>query len=283
MWVLAALLFFAQADPTSDGLKALEEGRYEAAVSAFTKAIEADPKDYFAHFNLAMSYTLLHKDAEAVAEYRKTLEIKPGLYEAELNGGIVLMRQKNPAEALALLEDAARQKPAEFRPRYYFAEALLETGDYAEAAESFQQAIALDAKSAARATGDGAGAGAAGQTGRRRAVFPRGGEDGSEISRLPAGTGAALREGQSAGGSDRDLSRVPGQPAVQTPLGEMLLESKKFAEAIPRLEEAIRRHPDNTNRIALALAYVFTQQLDKALPLLEQSVRRRARGISMCG
>src|SRR5262249_6663642 len=108
MWGLAALLFLAQADNTSEGLKALEEGRYDAAVSSFSKAIEADPKDYFAHFNLAMSYTLLHKDPEAVTEYRRTLEIKPGLYEAELNGGIVLMRQKNPAEALAMLEDAAR-------------------------------------------------------------------------------------------------------------------------------------------------------------------------------
>src|SRR5437764_7467117 len=137
MWVLAAFLFFAQADATADGLKALEEGRYEAAVSSFGKAIEADPKDYFAHFNLAMAYTLLHKDAEAVAEYRKTLEIKPGLYEAELNGGIVLMRQKNPADAIGLLEDAVRQKSAEFRPRYYFSEALLETGDYARASESF--------------------------------------------------------------------------------------------------------------------------------------------------
>ena len=92
---------------------------------AFTKAIEADPKDYFAHFNLAMAYTLLNRDAEAVAEYRRTLEIKPGLYEAQLNGGIVLLRQKNPADAVPLLEDAARQKPAEFRPRYYLAEALL--------------------------------------------------------------------------------------------------------------------------------------------------------------
>jgi len=68
-------------------MKALEEGKYEAAVQAFTKAIEADAKDYFAHFNLAMAYGLLRKDAEGIAEYRKTLELRPGLYEAELNAG----------------------------------------------------------------------------------------------------------------------------------------------------------------------------------------------------
>jgi Tfp pilus assembly protein PilF len=65
-----------------------------------------------------------------------------------LNGGIVLLRQKNPAEALPLLEDAASQKPQEFRPRYYLAESQLQTGDFAKAEESYKLAIALNAKSA---------------------------------------------------------------------------------------------------------------------------------------
>src|SRR6266508_1169720 len=148
MWPVAAFLLFLQADSTTEGMKALDEGKYEVAVQAFRKAIAADSKDYFAHFNLAMAYTLLRRDPEAAAEYRKTLELKPALYEAELNGGIVLLRQKNPAEALALLEDAARQKPQEFRPRYYLAESQLQTGDYTKAEESYKLAIALDAKSA---------------------------------------------------------------------------------------------------------------------------------------
>src|ERR1035441_626758 len=92
MWAVAAFLLLLQADYTTNGMKALDEGKYEAAVQAFRKAIEADAKDYFAHFNLAMAYTMLHRDPEAVAEYRKTLELKPGLYEAELNGGIVLRK-----------------------------------------------------------------------------------------------------------------------------------------------------------------------------------------------
>ena len=118
MWAIAAaLLFFQASDFSSVGLKALEKGKYEAAVQAFTKAIEADAKDYFAHFNLAMAYGFLHQDAEGIAEYRKTLELKPGLYEAELNAGNLLMRQKNPAEALPLFQSAAEQKPQEFRPR----------------------------------------------------------------------------------------------------------------------------------------------------------------------
>src|SRR5664279_333940 len=119
MWAAAAFLLLLQTDYTTEGMKALDEGKYEVGVQAFGKAIEADSKDYFAHFNLAMAYTLLQRDPEAMAEYRKTLELKPGLYEAELNGGMVLLRQKNFVEALPLFEDAVKQKPQEYRPRYY--------------------------------------------------------------------------------------------------------------------------------------------------------------------
>ena len=118
MWALAAFLLFAQADYTTEGMKALDEGKYDSAVQAFRKAIDADSKDYFAHFNLAMAYTLLQRDPEAVAEYRKTLELKPGLYEAELNGGIVLLRQKNPSKPCP----CSRMPPA--RSRRSFARAI---------------------------------------------------------------------------------------------------------------------------------------------------------------
>src|ERR1017187_9241460 len=128
MWAIAVAIFLLQSvDYNTEGMKALDAAKYEVAVQAFNKAIEADPKDYTAHFNLALAYGFLHQDAEGVAEYLKTLELKPGLYEAQLNAGILLMRQKNPGEALPLFQDAAEKKPQEFRPRYYLAEAQLQT------------------------------------------------------------------------------------------------------------------------------------------------------------
>src|ERR1035438_6672256 len=95
MLVAAACLLFLQTpDFSAEGLKALEGGKYEAAADAFTKAIAADPADYFDHFNLAMAYSMLHRDAEGLAEYRKTLELKPALYEAELNAGILRSEER---------------------------------------------------------------------------------------------------------------------------------------------------------------------------------------------
>ena len=71
-----------------------------------TQAIAADPKDYSLHFNLALAYSLMGKNAEAIPEYKKTLELKPDLYQAELNLGISLLREKRPAEAVQYLTTA---------------------------------------------------------------------------------------------------------------------------------------------------------------------------------
>src|SRR5580765_6871666 len=110
---LLFLAFLQTSDPMTDGMKALDGQHYDAAVVSFKQAVEKDPKDYAAHFHLALSYSLLKNDNEAALEYRKTLELKPGLFEADLNLGIVLVRNKQFADAIAPLTDAGGQKPKE--------------------------------------------------------------------------------------------------------------------------------------------------------------------------
>src|SRR5205823_5946658 len=85
--------------------------------------------------------------------YQKTLELKPKLYQAELNLGILLLRQKRAQDAVAVLQDAAAQKPREFKPQLYYAEALLQTGTAAAAEPQYGRAIELDPKSAAAQLG----------------------------------------------------------------------------------------------------------------------------------
>ena len=273
MLAAAAFLFLLQTpDYDSEGAKALEAGKYEAAADAFSKAIAADPKDYYAHFNLAMAYTYLHRDADANAEYRTTLELKPGLYEAELNGGILLLRQKNPADALPLLEDAAKQRPKEYAPRYYLAEAELQSGTTGEAAENFRQAAELDPKSAAAELGWG------------RALALGGKLDDAE----PHFRAAAAREPQYKDAllsladlyeenkqTEKALAiyrEFPQNAAVQEHAGKLLLQNQKFAEALPQLEQAYQKAQTPANRKALAAAYLQMQQPDKAVPLLEKAV-----------
>jgi Tfp pilus assembly protein PilF len=272
MLVAAACLLLLQAtDYGTEGMKALESGKYEAAADAFTKAIAADPGDYFAHFNLGMAYSMLHRDADGLAEYRKTLEIKPHLFEAELNAGILLMRQKNPADALPLFEDAVAQKPAEFRPRYYLAEAQIETGALEKAADNYRAALAIDPKSAAAELGwahalaqQGNLTDAAAHFRQAVQIDPRYHDSLLELAQLyeqarqPSAAIAILRE-------------FPENAAAQKHLGELLVDTQQYAAAIPQLEQQYQKNPTADSREVLAVAYLRTEQFDKALPLLEKA------------
>ena len=273
MWAFAAVLFFLQApDYIAEGAKALEAAKYDQAAELFGKAVAADPKDYAAHFHLALSYTMLKRDADSLAEYKKVLELKPGLYEAELNAGILLIRDKQPADAAQYLKQAVDQKPTEFRPRLYWAQALLGSGDAAKAEEQYRAALNLDTKSAAAELGL-----AHALAGQDRLV------DAVPHFRAAAQLDPAYRDSllELAALYEKNhqnaeaiaiYQQFPENAAAQEHVGQLLLESRHSADAIAPLEAANEKDPTPANRLALATAYLFEKQFAKALPLLDQSV-----------
>jgi len=269
---LAVLFLLMQAsDFAADGLKALGTGEYAAAVEAFRKAVAADPSDYSAHFNLALAYGFLARDEDGIAEYRRALELKPGLYEAELNCGMLLLRRKD-AEAEALLEAAAAQKPDQFRPRYYLAEAESQAGALDHAEASYRRAIELDAKSAAAESGlgrvlarEGKLAEAAPHYRQAAALDPK---FRSLLLEL-AGTYEKAHQPTEAAAIYRDFA---GDPGAQAHLGQLLLDGRQYAEAVPVLETAYAGEPSTANAVSLAMAYVFSDQPAKAVPLIQKAV-----------
>src|SRR5579863_9443561 len=112
--LLASFVYAQPDDFQAEGLKALDARKYEDAAALFSKAIAADPKDYGAHFNLALAYSMLGRNADAIPEYKAVLDLQPGLYEAEMNLGISLLQTKDAAGAIPHLQSATRQKPQEY-------------------------------------------------------------------------------------------------------------------------------------------------------------------------
>ncbi len=148
MWLLLAVFLAQSVDYSAEGMKALDAQKYDTALELFTKAVAEDPKDYGARFNLALAYSLMGRDAESIPQYKTVLELKPGLYEAELNLGISLLRSKDAAAAGVQLKAAAEQKPGEFRPVFYLGEALRESGSLAGAELAYATAATLKPDSA---------------------------------------------------------------------------------------------------------------------------------------
>lgn len=273
MLLLVAALFFLQAsDPAAEGMKALDAQKYDQAADLFGKAVAEDPKDYAAHFHLALSYSMLKRDPEAVTEYKKVLELKPGLYEAELNLGILLIRDQQPADAVAFLKSATEQKPTEFRPKVYWAEALLDSGDAPKAEEAYRAALELNAKSAAAELGL---AHAQARQNRLADAAPHF----RAAAQLDPGYRDALLELASLYEKNHQdaeaipiYQQFPDNPGAQERLGQLMLAGKQSKDAIPPLEAAMRKDPTPANRLALGTAYLFEKQFDKALPLLNESL-----------
>jgi predicted Zn-dependent protease len=216
-------------DYLADGMKALDANQPAAAEPLLRKAVEAAPADYAAHFNLSLSLSLQHKDAEAISELRRTLELKPALYEADLNLGILLLRNQQASDALPLLRSAVEAKPKESRPNRYYAQALLETGDLPQAAERFRDAGYKEGLLAVAAAYE--------KSNRKDEAI------------------ALYRE-------------FPDNPAVRERLGQLLIDNRDTAAAIPDLEEAVRQSPTTANRLALADAYRQAKQTAKMIDQL---------------
>ena len=266
---LAVLLAF-QTNLSQQGLKALDEKQYQAAVDDFTKAIAADPKDYSLHFNLALAYSLQGHNADAIPEYKKTLELKPDLYEAELNLGISLLREKQPAEAVPYFTSAVAQKANEYRPNYYLAAALLGAGDFAKAEQQYLKSLAIDPKSPDSELG---------------LAHALAGENKLEDAATHFKSAAALNAKyhddllelatmyEKANQSDQAMAiyrEFPDNPGAQERLGTLLLKAGKAADAIPCFQAAVEKSPTEANRAGLAEAFLKNNQPDKAQPVVEQ-------------
>jgi len=271
--VLAFLFLLQKPDPQAAGMKALEEQRYPAAVESFTQAVAADPKDYSAHFHLALSYSLIDRDSEATTEYENTLELKPGLYEAELNLGIILLRQKKAADAVHYLESAAKKKPTVYRPVFFAAESLRESGQFDKAEQYYKTALEADPKSALA------------EIGLARCIAKQNRMDDAaphfrKAAEIDPAFRDALLELASLYEHDKKLpeameiyKQFPENPAAKERLGELMLASGEAASAIPTLEDAVQKSPTSANRYALAMAYSQNKQLEKAAPLFAQAVQ----------
>ncbi len=259
-------------DYAAEGGKALDAKNYAAAVELFTKAVAADPKDYTVHFNLALSYSLLDRYSEAVPEYKITLELRPGLYDAQLNLGICLVRVKDAAAAIAPLKAAVEQKPKEFRPIYTLAQAQLALGDFLSAEASFTQAIALNPASAAAEEGWGEALARQSKLADAEIHFRK-------AAAIDAGYKPALLQL----GELYERAHQPAQAiaiyrefqddvAAQERMGVLLKQSGDMTAAIPALESAVAKSPTPANRVALAQAYVAAKDPTKAIPLVAAAV-----------
>ncbi len=120
-----------------------DRGRWSEAARMFRRAAEVAPDSYRAYSNLGGVSVLGCDFGTALPALRKALELKPDDPIAASNLGLTQLWTGRPGEAVATLETASRNAPANFQVWGAFGDALAETGAKERAAQAYGRAIEL--------------------------------------------------------------------------------------------------------------------------------------------
>ena len=75
---------------------AIQKNDFAAAETLLKKAIDKDPKNYQAWFDLGFVLNRLGRTEESIHAYRQSVAAKPDVFESNLNLGLMLVRVNNP-------------------------------------------------------------------------------------------------------------------------------------------------------------------------------------------
>ncbi len=124
-------------------LQLTDRSRNAEAIANFTRALQLRPDYPEAHGNLGLALSQAGRPAEAVPHLRESLRLKPGLYQVHNNLGIALASSGHAAESLAAFRQAASLNPMLPNIQENWGKALLLLGRRDEAAEHFARAEKL--------------------------------------------------------------------------------------------------------------------------------------------
>jgi len=129
---------------------AIQKNDFAGAETLLKKALDKDPNNYQAWFDLGFVLNRLGRTDESIAAYRKSVAAKPDVFESNLNLGLMLARAHNP-EAEQFLRAATTLKPTEHteegQARAWLALAhLLENKKPEDALQAYRKASELTPK-----------------------------------------------------------------------------------------------------------------------------------------
>ncbi len=129
---------------------AIQKNDFAAAETLLKKAIDKDPKNYQAWFDLGFVLNRVGRTEESIHAYRQSVAAKPDVFESNLNLGLMLVRVNNP-DGEQFLRAATGLKPiahvAEGQARAWLALAhLLENTKPEDALQAYRKASELTPK-----------------------------------------------------------------------------------------------------------------------------------------
>jgi tetratricopeptide (TPR) repeat protein len=126
------------------GIALLNKGKKEQAVAQFRKALEIKPDFVMARSNLGLALDQKGEVDEAIAQYRQALEIKPDDAVAHNNLGMALAKKGRLDEAIASYRQAMKINPRYADAYGNLGLALAQKGEIRETIDAWQLALELN-------------------------------------------------------------------------------------------------------------------------------------------
>ena len=264
------------------GVEYLLAGKTEQAISAFKRAIQANPKDGDSYFNLGNAYTYLSRWADAADAYQAALRFNRKDGEAFHGLGRAFYNLGRYAQAVEPLKRASRAYPGWAEPHYQLSNVYYKLGQKDAAAASFRQAVGMNPDSASRQLAlvvTNAPANNASQNGganppiRNSGAAASGNEGNANRSSVTNSVGAkptveSVRQSSPPAKVQRDEAKTYYSQGVKHG------RAKRYDEAITAFQQAIRLKPDYADaHFGLAHAYTDAGRWEEAVEAYEQVLR----------
>ncbi|MCX6592462.1 MAG: tetratricopeptide repeat protein [Acidobacteria bacterium] len=236
--LITLILILAADDALVRGQRAFQAGDLAAAETEFRAHLKAYPQSAEATSNLAAVLARREQWPEAITLYQKALRLNPKLIQVYFNLGVTQMRTADFPGCVASFDRFLKAYPQENRARQLLGLCRLEAGDLPGAILALEKVPADPSVLFSLAM-----------------AYARSGDE---------NRATAL------------LSKLESTPA-QARLVEGLIDYRKerYAEARPKLEEALRLDPTLTPAlVAVARLNLLEGQNDVAIPQFEQVLQR---------
>ena len=254
----------------------MKKDQFAEAIGLWRKALQLDPDDGKAHYNLAVSLTRTGQPGEALPEYRKACDLTP---DAVRFAGYAwaLAQNGNTDDAIANYRKALALDPARSNVEAELGVVLLGKGLTAEAVDHLNKAVTLAPDSAEAHSKLGAALAKTGQTRDAIAHLEQAVALQPDSPEYRYDLGYALAQSDNLPEAivqyRKALELGSSSTAVESELGVVLFETGQTTEALEHLNKAVALTPgsaDAQNKLGTALAGIG--HVDEAEPHLQKAV-----------
>ena len=136
----------AATDLVDKGIEAYQNGseeNYKKAAGFFQQAIAIDPKYSAAYVYLGRVEGALYDDDNAIAAFKKAIEIDPDYMDARSSYAAVLLDEGNMDEAVRQLDVVTRHNPDDATAWYLMSQAYARKASYEQGKDAAQKAVKL--------------------------------------------------------------------------------------------------------------------------------------------